>query len=231
MTAAAGCFISFEGGEGTGKSTQVRFLTDRLEALGYEVVTAREPGGTPFGELARALAFKPAIFRRFHRMLSGVEWDETDPLAELFLMSAARAQLVGQVILPALARGAVVICDRFDDSTLAYQGYGRGLDLDALRTVNAIATRELHPALTVLIDVPPELGLARKRGEVGRDAIGGAGLAFHRRVRDGYRQLAAAEPGRWLLLDGTASVATLAAEIWQRVSSLLPATRKSSPAE
>ncbi len=226
MTEAAGCFISFEGGEGSGKSTQVRLLSERLAALGYEVVATREPGGTTLGEIARAFTRKPLIFRRFHRLLTEVDWDSTDPLAELFLMSAARAQLVSQVILPALGRNGIVLCDRYDDSTLAYQGYGRGLSLQMLRTVNAIATRDLRPALTVLIDVPPELGLERKRGEVGRDVIGSAGLAFHRRVREGYQQLAAAEPDRWLPLDGTLTAEVLAAEIWRRVRSLLPATTK-----
>lgn len=226
MTEAAGCFISFEGGEGSGKSTQVRLLSERLAALGYEVVATREPGGTTLGEIARAFTRKPSIFRRFHRLLTDVDWNETDPLAELFLMSAARAQLVSQVIVPALGRNAVVLCDRYDDSTLAYQGYGRGLNLPTLRTVNTIATRDLHPVLTVLIDVPPEVGLERKRGEVGRDVIGGAGLAFHRRVREGYGQLAAADPDRWLVLDGTLATEALAAAIWRRVRPLLPATDK-----
>ncbi len=224
VTELAGCFISFEGGEGSGKSTQVRLLSGRLEALGYEVVATREPGGTTLGEIARAFTRKPSIFRRFHRLLTAVDWDATDPLAELFLMSAARAQLVSQVILPALGRNAIVLCDRYDDSTLAYQGYGRGLNLQTLRTVNAIATRDLHPALTVLIDVPPELGLERKRGEVGRDVIGSAGLEFHQRVREGYRRLAAKEPNRWLSLEGTQAAAALSAEIWRRVRPLLPAT-------
>ncbi len=222
MASTTGCFVTFEGGEGSGKSTQVRALSERVAALGHEVIATREPGGTQLGEIARTLAFKPAIFRRFHRLIADVDWDQTDPLAELFLMSAARAQLVGQVISPALARHAVVLCDRFDDSTLAYQGYGRGLDLDTLRTVNAIATRNLHPALTVLIDLPPELGLKRKRGEIGRDALGGAGLAFHQRVREGYRQLAAADPGRWLTLDGTVSPAQITDSIWRRLEPLLP---------
>lgn len=229
MNAPGGCFVSFEGGEGSGKSTQSRLLAERVAALGSEVVSTREPGGTQLGEVARALTRKPAIFRRFHRVLTGVNWQDTDPLAELFLMSAARAQLVGQVILPSLSRGAVVICDRFDDSTLAYQGYGRGLDLDTLRTVNAIATRGLRPALTVLIDVAPELGLQRKRGEVGRDAIGGEALPFHRRVREGYLELAAAEPDRWLLLDGTQRPEMLANDIWKRVQALLPPTPSSTP--
>ncbi len=213
-------FITFEGGEGSGKSTQARLLADRLREAGREVVLTREPGGTPIGEQLRALGRKPALARRFHRELTGADWQRLDPLAELFLMEASRAQLVGELILPALDRGAVVISDRFDDSTLAYQGGGRGLDEAQLRLVNAVATRGLRPALTVLIDLPPELGLQRKRGEQGRDAIGGESLAFHRRVREAYLRLAAAEPGRWLVLDGRESVERLADQVWRRVSTL-----------
>lgn len=214
-------FITFEGGEGSGKSTQVRLLTERLTGLGRAVVATREPGGTPVGEVARALAFKPALARRFHRELTGAHWRSIDPLAELFLMEAARAQLVAAVILPALARGAIVISDRFADSTLAYQGAGRGLDPAILRTVNDIATRALHPTLTVLIDLPPAVGLARKRGELGRDAIGGETLAFHERVRAGFLGLAQAEPERWLVLDGARPPDALAAQIWARVAPAL----------
>ena len=222
VDALSGCFISFEGVEGGGKSTQSLLLADGVAGLGYDVISTREPGGTELGEVARALTRKPAIFRRFHRVLTGVDWKATDPLAELFLMSAARAQLVGQVILPALARGVVVICDRFVDSTLAYQGYGRGLDLATLRAVNAVATRGLRPALTVLIDVPVEIGLRRKRAEVGHDAIGDEALPFHERVRAGYIALAAAEPGRWMVVDGLQPPELVAARIWERVQPLLP---------
>jgi len=222
VDALSGCFISFEGVEGGGKSTQSLLLADGVAGLGYDVISTREPGGTELGEVARALTRKPAIFRRFHRVLTGVDWKATDPLAELFLMSAARAQLVGQVILPALARGVVVICDRFDDSTLAYQGYGRGLDLATLRAVNAVATRGLRPALTVLIDVPVEIGLRRKHAEVGRDAIGDEALPFHERIRAGYIALAAAEPGRWKVVDGLQPPELVAARIWEPVQPLLP---------
>jgi dTMP kinase len=217
-----GRFISFEGGEGSGKTTQIALLRARLELEGYAMLVSREPGGTPLGEVARTLSRKPAIARRFHRAIADVDWDATDPLAELFLMSAARAQLVGQVLLPALADGTTVVLDRYDDSTLAYQGYGRGLDLDVLRTVNAIATRGLRPDLTVLLDLPPALGLERKRGERGRDVIGDAGLSFHERVRAGYGELAAAEPERWLVLDALRSPEELAAVIWDRLALLLP---------
>jgi len=224
-----GLFVTFEGVEGAGKSTQVRRLRMRLERLGYEVRATREPGGTPLGEIARALSRKPALARRFYGELTGEHLRRTDPLAELFLMSAARAQLVGDVIVPALARGAAVLCDRYDDSTLAYQGYGRGLDLHMLRTVNAIATRNTRPSLTVLIDLPPELGLARKRGEQGRDAIGGAGLEFLTRVREGYLALAAQEPARWLVVSGELNEDEIEARIWERISRLLPLGPRTPP--
>jgi len=213
-------FITFEGGEGSGKSTQARLLAEHLRLRGREVLLTREPGGTPIGEQLRQLGRKPALARRFHRALTAAEWQQLDPLAELFLMEASRAQLVGELILPALARGAVVVSDRFDDSTLAYQGGGRGLDEEQMRFVNAVATRGLRPVLTVLIDVPPELGLRRKLGEQGRDAIGGESLAFHTRVRAAYRRLAAAEPDRWLVLDGTEPVERIAEQVWRRVVSL-----------
>lgn len=212
-------FITFEGGEGSGKSTQARLLAERLRGQGRAVLLTREPGGTPIGEQLRILGRKPALARRFHRELTGADWQRLDPLAELFLMEASRAQLVSEVILPALERGAVVISDRFADSTLAYQGGGRGLDLEQLRQVNTVATRGLRPALTVLIDLPPELGLRRKRGEQGRDAIGGESLAFHARVREAYLRLAAAEPQRWLVLDGTEAVEQIAARVWRWVLS------------
>jgi len=212
--------ITFEGGEGSGKSTQARLLAERLRAAGREVVLTREPGGTPIGEQLRALVRKPALARRFHRELAGGDWQRLDPLAELFLMEASRAQLVAELILPALAHGAVVISDRFDDSTLAYQGGGRGLDPASLKLVNAVATRGLRPALTVLVDVPPDLGLRRKHGEQGRDAIGGEALPFHERVRAAYLGLAAAEPDRWLVLDGSQPVERIAALVWERVAAL-----------
>jgi dTMP kinase len=216
-----GLLVTFEGVEGAGKSTQVRRLAGRIRAAGFGVVQTREPGGTPLGEIARALSRKPALARRFYGELTGEYLDHADALAELFLMSAARAQLVGEVIIPALGRGEVVLCDRYDDSTLAYQGYGRGLPLDDLRTVNAIATRQTTPDLTVLIDLPAEVGLERKRGEQGRDAIGGAELAFHERVRGGYRALAAQEPERWLVLDGALALDAIEERIWTRLQPLL----------
>jgi dTMP kinase len=220
---ARGLFVTFEGVEGAGKSTQVARLRSWLEGAGYEVVATREPGGTPLGEVARELTRKPALARRFFRELTGAHWQHADPLAELFLMSAARAQLVGDVLLPALARGAVVLLDRYADSTLAYQGYGRGLDLADLRRVNDIATRSTRPALTVLIDLPPSVGLLRKRGERGQDAIGTATIDFHERVRGGYLALAAAEPARWVVIPGRLPQPEIEQHIRHRLAPLLEA--------
>ena len=194
-------------------------LAGFLRAAGRQVVLAREPGGTPLGEIARALSRKPAVARRFHRVLTGVDWQQIDPLAELLLMEASRAQLVAAVVLPALERGDAVILDRFADSSLAYQGYGRGMDLAIVEAANVIATGGLTPDLTVLLDLDPAIGVARKRGEQGRDAIGSESLAFHQRVRDGYRALAEAAPSRWLVLDALQPVETLAAAIRRRLSS------------
>lgn len=223
MSTGRGNLITFEGGEGSGKSTQVKAIRERVETLGHEALVTREPGGTLLGEMLRLLARKPALARRFHRELSGAYSQGTEPLAELFLMSAARAQLVGAVIRPALEQNRTVLCDRYEDSTLAYQGYGRGLDLSNIRTVNRISTQGVRPALTFLIDIPPEVGLARKGTEPGRDAIGGETIAFHRRVRAGYLTLAAAEPDRWSVIDGLWPVSTITDAIWQRLAPLLTA--------
>jgi dTMP kinase len=224
-----GLFVTFEGGEGSGKSTQALLLAERLRAIGRVVLLAREPGGTPLGEIARALSRKPAVARRFHRALTGVDWQRIDPLAELLLMEASRAQLVAAVVRPALARGEVVVLDRFADSSLAYQGYGRGMELEAVRTANALATGGLSPALTVLLDIDPAVGVERKRGESGRDAIGSESLAFHNRVRQGYLALAAAEPTRWLALDARLPAATLAEAVWQRLAMKSESFARQSP--
>ncbi len=195
-------FITFEGGEGAGKSTQTALLADRLRAARREVELLREPGGTALGEELRGLLL--------HK-------DKAVSLeAELLLFLAARAELVGKVIRPALDRGAVVICDRFSDSTIAYQGYGRGIDVGAIRTLNRWATGGLEPDLTVLLDVPVDVGRLRKHGD--DDVFFREGDAFHIRVREGYHYLAAREPERWLVLDGTKPPEEIAAAIWQRVA-------------
>ena len=201
-------FITFEGGEGSGKSVQARALYDRLSELATPVVLTREPGGTPIGE-------------RISRWLKWAEDSDISPLAELLLFNASRSQLVDTVIKPNLENGKVVICDRFADSTTVYQGYGRGLDLEVVKTVNNAATRGLLPDLTVLLDMPIEEGLARKKSRR-RDRFEKEKLAFHERVREGYLKLAAREPKRWLVVDARQSKVQIAELIWIKVSQLLP---------
>ncbi len=199
-----GVFITFEGPEGSGKSSHVRLLKERLEACGKRVLLTREPGGTTFGEAVRGMlqhdhAGEPPVDR-----------------AEVALFLASRAQLCERVIRPALDSGTWVICDRFTDSTLAYQGYGRGFDIATLRIMNAFATNGLVPDLTILLDVSLETGLARvtQRG-VPIDRIEAAGDAFHRRLRDGFLALAAQEPARFATLSSEAPQDTVAAQIWE----------------
>jgi dTMP kinase len=206
--------VTLEGGEGAGKSTQARALAERLRSASREVVQTREPGGTPFGEIVRTLALH-------HAVAEGAPPVQFGQTAELLLFSASRAQLVEAVIRPALHRGAVVLCDRFTDSTLAYQGYGRGIDVELIARANAIATGGLTPDLTVLLDLPVETGLARRLGEAAPDHFEREALAFHEGVRAGFLALAAAEPDRWLVLDATQPPATLTATIWERLSPLL----------
>jgi dTMP kinase len=201
----AGTFITFEGGEGSGKSTQSQLLADHLTSAGRTVLRLREPGATPLGESLRELLL--------HRRTG------MSPEAELLLFLAARAELVRSVIRPALDAGTVVICDRFSDSTFAYQGYGRGLELGRLRTLNDWATGGLVPDLTVLLDVPVEVGLRRKHGET--DAFQLETVEFHERVRQGYLSLATSEPSRWLVADGTMPVAEIAARITEAVTTLI----------
>jgi dTMP kinase len=202
-----GLFITFEGGEGCGKSTQSRLLLKKFEQQNIPAVLTHEPGGTSLGnELRKALKRKRGSF--------------ISPQAELFLVAASRAQLVAEVIRPALEEGKVVICDRFTYSTLVYQGYGRGLELRFVETVNNMATQNLKPDLTILLDISPEQGLARKRSL--RDRFELEDLSFHRRVREGYLRMVAAESERWLLIDASLSKGKIAEIIWDRVSQLLP---------
>jgi dTMP kinase len=209
-------FITLEGGEGAGKSTQARALADRLRALGREVMPTREPGGTPFAEVARTLALH-------HAVRPDAEPLRIDATAELLLFAAARAQHVDELIRPALARGAVVLCDRFTDSTVAYQGHGRGLDLETIDRLNQIATRGLRPDLTALLDLPVAVGLARRHGERAPDHFEREHAAFHERVRTGFLALARAEPDRWLVVDATLPPAAVTEAIWRRLEPLLSA--------
>jgi len=202
-----GLFITFEGGEGCGKSTQSRLLLKKLEQQEVPVVLTHEPGGTALGnELRRALK------RRWGSFIS--------PQAELFLVAASRAQLVAEIIRPALQEGKVVICDRFTHSTMVYQGYGRGLDFTAIQMVNNIAALNLNPDLVIFLDIPPKQGLARKRNLKDRFEL--EDLSFHERVRAGYVKLSAADPDRWLLIDASLPKEKVAEIIWTRVSWLLP---------
>lgn len=195
-----GRFITFEGPEGAGKTTVVKAVHQRLVAAGVDVVCTREPGGTRIGDQIRDV------------LLSRHNVDMA-PETEFLLFSASRAQHVHEVIRPALDRGSIVLCDRFFDSSFAYQGYGRGLDLDALRTITKFATDDLVPDLTVLLDVEPAVGLARRRAAKGGGAewnrIDNDEVMLHKQVRQGYLALAEREPARWRLVD--------ASEIRQRV--------------
>ena len=203
-----GKFITFEGGEGCGKSTQVKRLREALERSGVEVLLTREPGGTVLSEEIR-------------RLIKDQDDDPPCDRSELLLFLAARAQLVRNVIVPALESGKWVISDRFSDSTKAYQGYGRGLPLDVISTVNEFACDGLRPDLTILLDVAPETAHARMRGRenatgTSADRIERAGDEFHARLRAGFAELAAAEPERIKVVDANGGVE----EVWDRVWSL-----------
>lgn len=195
-------FITFEGPDGSGKTTQISLLGRYLAKQGYPICLTREPGGTPIGEQIRVV-----LHDRANR--------EMNPRAELLLYSASRAQLVEEVIRPALEAGQIVLCDRFYDSSLAYQGYGRGLDLEVLRQITAFATGGLRPDLTVYIDVEPEVGLIRRQrdGSAEWNRLDALALEFHQRVREGYRCLIAAEPERWISVDGNRPVEAVQDEI------------------
>jgi dTMP kinase len=199
-------FITFEGPEGSGKSLQARLLAAHLREYGYTVVETHEPGGTALGDEVR------------HLLLSR---DELAPVArsEALLMNASRAQLVETLIKPALARGDVVVCDRFADSTRAYQGGGRGLGLHELDLVISFATAGLEPDMTMLLDVPVEVGLARKHAQDERNRFEAEALAFHTRVRNAYQHFASNDPsGRWVVVDGSQPIEVIEERIWSTVS-------------
>jgi len=203
-------FITFEGPEGSGKTTQIQLLAAWLREKGQTVLATREPGGTVIGDRVRAI-----LLDSDHR--------EMQPQTEILLFSAARAQIVGQIIRPHLARGGVVLCDRFADSTLAYQGYGRQLDLATLRLITAFATGGLQPDLTFCLDLPVDVGLQRKAAGAGEEwnRMEQETLAFHGRVRRGYLTLAQAEPARWRVLDATQPVQALQAAMRAEVAARL----------
>lgn len=205
-----GRFITIEGPEGGGKTTQAARLADHLDAAGEAVVRTREPGGTALGERLRDLL-----------LAIGDAAEPIEPMTDALLFSAARRQLVAEVIRPALDAGTTVICTRYADSTLAYQGYGAGLPIADLRDLERIATGGLRPDLTILLDLPPDAGLRRKapddqtRFELGFD------LDFHRRVRQGFLELAAAEPDRFVVIDASLGVD----DVWEAVRRAVDASR------
>lgn len=210
-----GLFITFEGPDGSGKTTQVRLLAEHLRALGRDVLIAREPGGTSIGDQIRAV-------------LHDVKNVEMTPETEFLLYSASRAQIVRQVLQLHLARGGTVLCDRFADSSMAYQGYGRELHLEAIRLITQFATGGLTPHLTIYLDLPVKVGIQRKQAAHAAQAgewnrLDQQTLDFHRRARQGYLDMAQAEPERWLVIDAMQSVDDTQATIRARLEPLLSA--------
>jgi dTMP kinase len=216
-----GVFITFEGPEGSGKSTQARLLYERLQAEGYPVILTREPGGTRIGEMIR-------------RILVDLRHTEMAPTTETLLFSAARAQLVSELIRPYLNTGGIVLCDRYADSTFAYQGYGLGRDLDELQAITAVATGGLMPDLTFYLDIEVEEGLRRKRAQRERTTAPGVpganaewnrldarDLAYHQRVVAGFLELMRRDPARWRRLSANQPIEAVAAQIYAEVEPLL----------
>ncbi|MEW6231572.1 MAG: dTMP kinase [Chloroflexota bacterium] len=208
-----GFFITFEGPEGCGKSTQAELLYRKLLGLGYPILLTREPGGTAISDEIRRVILDP----KNTAML---------PLTEILLFAASRAQHVGQVIAPHLAKGGIVISDRYADSTMAYQGYGLGIELKMLETITGYATGGLVPDLTFYLDIPVEVGLRRRLklqalapGQTNRLDL--KELEYHRRVRDGYLKMIAQEPRRWVVIDGLRTVAEIQADIWNAAEARL----------
>lgn len=204
----SGLFITLEGGEGSGKSTQSKLLKNHLEAHGHTVVTTREPGG-------------PAVSEAIRQILLDPKNTELTSTTELLLYEAARAQHVAQTVRPALNEGAVVICDRFYDSTSAYQGAGRGLAPDDLERLHQIATEGLTPDLTILIDLPAEEGLARASKRQSHDRIEQESIEFHKKVREGFLSIAKREAQRVFVVDGLLSIEEIATKIAERVATEL----------
>lgn len=210
--ATRGRFITFEGGEGVGKSTQIRRLAAKLGELGIETLCVREPGGTELGENIR-------------RILADTEGETPSASAEALLFLSARAQLVEKKLLPALERGAWVLSDRFSDSTIAYQGHGRGLPVETLERINDFACAGLRPDKTILLEVPRDIALSRMRARErargsGPDRMELAGEAFHARVADGFRRMAAAEPGRFAVVDASGDEEAVWEAVWRHLRPL-----------
>lgn len=206
---ARGRFITFEGGEGAGKSTQVKRLAARLEAGGLEVVTTREPGGSPGAESIRDIVLRG-------------DADRWSPVTETLLMYAARRDHIERVIQPALGRGAWVVCDRFADSTRAYQGAAGGTDPGLISALETYILEEVRPDLTLVFDLPPEIGLARAHARAGAEMrFESKGMAFHARLRDGFRAIAAAEPERCAVIDASQAIDAVEAAVWAAVAERL----------
>src|SRR6266849_11007364 len=211
----SGLFITFEGTEGSGKTTQISLLAEHLRSMGYLVLTTREPGGTPIGEEIR------------HTLKHSLANQAMTAEAELLLMNASRAQLVHEVIRPALAAGQFVLADRYYDSTIAYQGYGRGLDLGRVKAITDLAVGDTRPDLTLLLVVPHEVSRERLRARQStlpfmRDRIEEADRDFFERVAKGYQAIAAAEPRRVRLVDANTGVEQTQSSIWKVVEPLFP---------
>lgn len=203
-------FITLEGPDGSGKSTQAARLSQRLRDAGYDVLHTREPGGTPISQQVR-------------QVLMDLKNEAMSAETEFLLFSAARAQHVHQALRPQLERGGIVVCDRFYDSSFAYQGYGHGLPLDTIRAVTALATGGLRPDLTLLFDISPEAGLRRRQqGHQEWTRLDAMALAFHTRVRAGFHALAAAEPDRFVTIDADRPADAVAADVWAAVAGRLP---------
>jgi dTMP kinase len=209
FTTSRGRFITFEGPDGSGKSTQARMLAERLRGEGRPVLESAEPGGTPIGQQIRRILLDPAN-------------RELTPIAELLLMFAARAQNVEQWILPALAQGKIVISDRFTDSSVAYQGAGRGLGWETVVELDRIACQGLVPDLTICVDIDSETGLARAAGRGSSETrLEEQAIEFHRKARDAYHELARREPRRFHLIDGRGTPEGVAAKVWEEIAPLI----------
>jgi len=203
MQSYPGLFITFEGCEGCGKSTQARLLHQNLKNHNLPSLLTQEPGGTPLGNKIRNIL---KVKRDFN----------ISPGAELFLFAACRSQLVTDVLQPALNAGKIVVCDRFSDSTVVYQGYARGLDLHLIESINDIATCGLKPDLTILLDTQPEQGLQRKCNSRA-DRFEAEDISFHRKIREGYLALAQKEPERWLVVQAQLPIKQLSRLIWEHL--------------
>ena len=215
-----GLFITFEGPDGSGKTTQIKLLADYLREMGHDVLLTREPGGTPIGDQIRGV-------------LHDIKNVEMTSVSEFVRYSASRAQLVRQVIKPHLARGGTVVSDRFADSSMAYQGYGRQLDLDTIGSTTQFATDGLTPHLTIYLDLPVDVGIRRKQtahaaqsGELNR--LDRQTIDFHHRVRDGYLKMAQAEPHRWMVIDAMQAIDDTQRAIRERLETALPEVRKAT---